>query len=382
MAGITGYIQRLRYFFDKLKNAWKQKVSNKYKYIRYVIWLRIKRLSFKDREEKMREAADMIRENPNIYFTTHIVKTGFTDQLIGFSFLYKLGKGLGFKYYHTPLSSHRTSDPFLYDPLSDDRSPESNPASGSSNSKNFYNDVFDFLGLNACLEKHSEDISSTPLKKYQINMEATLSKAGNINSYQSLLKVILHPFLSKKRKILLTFKIEPNTYFKYFRYTNPQKDHKIDYRRAFKTMERNEKHVSKFDKDAVKMMVHIRQGDTGTIKTPWNTFIPTWYITEGKFTQFKNRADIPNQKMIEVDEFYTFLNDLFDEMDSTTFSTVLYSDGFKKAFRWIYRFHKSKDISQKEIEKLRELEDVYDDQQLQKFENLSGVKKVIGEEVE
>lgn len=375
MSKKTGYIHKFKSFVDKYRHWKKRFIVRNYQRFRYVLWLKIKSASFKSRPEKIKEFEKIVHENPHIYFTTDLVKTGFTDQLIGFSFLYKLGLGLGLKYYHTRLSSHRSSNPFLLYPYSKDKLRER----GAS-------DVFDFLGLNSFLEaRRPIHTFREEFEEILIRMDAVSFRSGHISSYETLLeemKVMLFPFVKAKRKILLRFEAGPPDYFKYYRYVAHRTDHELDFLQVLKESRRGKRHKSKFKEGAVKMMVHIRQGDTGTLKTPWGTYISTWYETKGKYTQFKNREDIKNRRILDPDDFHLFLKDLLNSSDTLRYSAVLYSDGFKKTFKSIYQYYKSKNITHKEIEQLKEVEPIYDEQQFEKFRELGEVETVIGEDVE
>lgn len=374
MAKIDGFINELKKYVDKYR-SWKRRVFlAKSSYYKHLIGYRIKSISFKTRREKIREFDDLNKANPEIYFTTDLVKTGFTDQLIGFSFLYKLGKGLGLKYHHTRLSSHRSTVPFLFYPYSKEKLPDEDQS-----------DVFDFLGLNSFLSKQFAQGLIDNFDDVRINLEATLLRNGRINSAESLvdeMKIILRPYMKRNRSLLLIFECAPATYFKYFAYVALQTEHELNFRKIFDQQKRELPLQSKFKENTIKVMVHIRQGDTGTIKTPWNTFIPTWYMADGKYTQFKNREDIPSHLLIDVIDFYGFLKDLLSTVEDLPFSTVLYSDGFKKTFRAIYQSYKSAHISKHEIEKLREIEEEYDEMEFGRFRNLQGVEAVVGEDVE
>lgn len=370
---------KLKRFAGKVYRWFKREILKTFKKVRYKIWLSFKQISFKSREEKLRAVEEILRKKTNIYFTTELVKTGFTDQLIGFNFLYKTGKGLGLKYYHTPLSAHRSSDPFLFDPITQAEKKES-----SENKPKAFYDIFDFLGINDHLENQSANVAN-PRKQVPIDLNVLLYGREGVNNYESLLeemKVVLYPFIKKSREVLLCFKAEPRTYFSYYHFLHSQSEHEIDYFNCFKQSKRKDRWPSEFDSDSTNMLVHIRQGDTGTIETPWNTFIPVWHEIEGKFTQFKNERDIPGTKRMYPSEFYKFVKDLQQNLAVKNVSTTVFSDGYKKAFRWIYLYFKEKDISKEEIEKLKEMESTYDVVQFGKFNDLPNTHTVIGEEVE
>jgi len=368
----------LKTFFKTSSKSMRCLPRKTFKAFRYKVWLTLKQISFKNRNKKIKQVEEIIEESQNIYFTSDLVKTGFTDQLMGFDFLYKMGKGLGLKYYHTPLSAHRSSDPFLFDPITQKQKVKSDENSTQSN------DIFDFLGINEHLEKESEAVAIGD-KEIPLNLNFLLYEREKIDSYESLIeemKVILYPFLKKNQRILLIFHIGPITYFRYNRYTVDQKRHEIDYNSCYKSYNRTDDLESVFTPESKNILVHIRQGDTGTIETPWNTFIPVWHATEGKFKQFQNDREIPGYKRIYPIEFYHFVKELLEELPSEKKQTVVFSDGYKKTFRWVYKSFREKDISLAELEKLKELEPDYDKLQFERFKDLKNTKTVIGEEVD
>lgn len=367
---------KLKTFLGKAYRWSKREALNRTQKVRYKTWLAFKQISFKNRDEKIKWVEKTLQENKEIYFTTELVKTGFTDQLIGFNCLYKMGKGLGIKYHHTPLSAHRSSDPFLFDPITQKEK------KSTGNTQQEFKDIFDFLGVNEYLEQQSETIPD-PHKEVYINLNVILFGREGIDSYETLIeemKVVLYPFLSKNKKIVLCFFAEPRTYFHYYRYLHNQKEHEIDYYNCFKNLGGRWK--SEFDTGSTNMLVHIRQGDTGTIETPWDTFIPVWHEIDGKFSQFEKEKEIPGNKRIYPEAFYKFVKTFQKAFAKDDLSTVVFSDGYKKTFRWIYLYAREKDVSLQEIEQLKELEPTYNELKFGKFNDLRNTRTVIGEEVD
>ena len=141
-----------------------------------------------------------------------------------------MGRGIGLKYHHTPLSAHRSSDPFMLDPITQAQRNKS----GESLRKP--QDVFDLLGVNEYLNKKSTNVVN-PDEKIVVNLDLTLYGSDGIDSYESLLeemKVILYSFLKKKKEILLVFQAEPRTYFHFYKYISDQKKYDIDYSECYK----------------------------------------------------------------------------------------------------------------------------------------------------
>lgn len=363
----------IKKYFYKFQ-SWKQRVLfQKVKSLNVKIWQSIKSISLKSRSEKIEEFDKAVETNHGIYFTTDLKKTGFTDQLIGFSFLYRLGLDLKLKYYHTRLTSRRSSDPFLFYPYT-----------GVKNLDEDDYDVFDFLGVNSYLAAQWNNEIPKDIKKVWVSLNK-LFNVDSISSYEDLLKevkCILHPFIQKKSQVLLIFECNPRIYFKYYHMSSSKSGQQLDFREAFEEQRKNLSLTSNFKKDKKKILVHIRQGDTGTIKTPWNTYIPTWNEVNGKYTQFDKKENIPFHRLVDVNDFFEFLEDLFKNCYKNSFSTRLFSDGYKKTFKAIYQSYKPKNITHQEVAKLRDIETEYDKMQFVKFREELGIETIIGEDVE
>lgn len=168
--------------------------------------------------------------------------------------------------------------------------------------------------------------------------------------------------------------------FKCFRLADPFVPDEINFREIYIRSREKHKWPALFQKSKIKLMIHIRQGDTSIIKTPWNTYIPAWRKIDGYYSEFGRKEDIDTYEDIEVDEFYRFLKDFFHHFQESYFSSLLFSDGFKSAFEVIIS-HKSKAGGQeKQIQELNELQKTYDEKVFKNFYHWDKMKTIVGED--
>ena len=370
------FYRPLRTTAGKFYRAGKRRIRSFLSDKSYRIRMTIRQIGVKNNQTK-REEFDEFVTNHRVCFTTDLVKTGFTDQLFGFSLLYSLGRRMGLCYLHTPLSSHRSSRPFLFDPQS--RVDHNKGELKSENGR----DIFDTIGLNGYLTNISAKGSSQKMKRIQVNLDLIFKdrKVDDFNHLVDLLKALLRPFLNKKRKSLFIFKAKPGTYFRFFRELNEQDLKRPDFPDSYKKYSHLTTAKTLFQSDRPKVFVHIRQGDTATIKTPWDTYIPVWHSVEGKFKQFNKKSDIKQPRAIDTEEFFKVIKSFYDK-DLPEPSIVLHSDGYKKAFRWIYKYSKRKHLSEEQLNRLMQNEKRYDEEKFSAFRKLPGLQTVIGEEAE
>ncbi|MCC5907091.1 MAG: hypothetical protein JJU13_12845 [Balneolaceae bacterium] len=287
------------------------------------------------------------------------------------------------QYCFTPLKSHRSSIPFMVfeknnftaeKQLLNKKETTATPES-----------IFDFLGINPAIEKISKEPAGSEVYDVLIDLEKFKIGKKKFKSFHLLiedLKAQLATFIHPEMPTLFRFRAKPKTYFMYYKKIPDLSKSEIDYRNFFIRNARKKVGNSHFISSKIKLMVHIRQGDTAVVQTPWKTFIPVWHKIPGKFTQFKRMEDIPNSQFTTIDNFYNFLEKLQQNLGKELFSTVVFSDGFKKAFLQIYLKSKRSDLSDQEIEKLKEIQANYDKNQFSNFEKLSNTKTIVGEELD
>lgn len=333
----------------------------------YLIWFYLKIFTFRSKKYRVK-TFDAFVNNREVYFTTGKFPGGFSDHLYAFKFLYSIGRNLNLKYYFTPLNAERSNNYY-----------------NSKNQKTTSESIFNLLGVNSYLERISDNPAGSDIHRVHIDLDYFQLREKNYQSFEDLiyeLKARLYSFIHSKKTTLFYFRASPKTFFRYYRLAAAAPDSDIDYRNLFMSYNQSTTGKSLFSPSEVKLFIHIRQGDTAVLETPWNTYVPVWYNIPGRFTQFKKIEEIQSTHIITLDDFYRFISSFLEHASNKKFSSLLFSDGYKTAFRLIYQNSKKKDISDDELEWLKKAEVNYDNEKYEKFLKFNGMKTIIGEDIE
>lgn len=294
------------------------------------------------------------------YFTISVTKdVGLADQINQWSSLYKLGLSLGYKYAHTPLKNHRSS-----------------------------NKIYDFLGINNYfLFKRILFIWLRKVLMYtviDINLNDELLKNNNVYNFQELQSYI-KDYISEQsslinKNLLIRFKITGRRKFlSLIQLQMPNFLDGLDLRSIYFRFRRINTRRSKFVEGKLKLLVHIRQGDTAIIETPWQTFLPIKRPKSLQFTEVKDFSDPRLNYFIRVNEFYDFIKKLTSCFEANIFSTVISSDGFERAFNKIHRNINRLNWSSEQIEAIKKSESSYNDKSFHIFKKIKHSVCLIGE---
>ena len=340
------------------------------------------------------------RTKSPIYFTLYNVdqkRVGFTDILMRWSTLYKLGASLGYTYVHQPIRCQNTTD--IYNFLG-------------------FNDSFklklgDFLNLNQAINKkiysfrgfdYSSIVKSsysprTLMSRYknmiidkiffnQYNLvdivinEALFQKYNivDLNDLQKYLKNIANQQInSHKRKILFRFQLS-GARKKFYHLINSQlADFPDELNLRYRYFQARDKQPieSHFLSNKLKLLVHIRQGDTAFIETPWKTFIPVY--GKNSFTELNNPSEGGYADLIDVDDYYHFVKKFTEYWDKENISMVVSSDGYTKAFSLLNEKLSKFNFDDKKINQLGKVEKSYQKKFDIFVDNFSNSSYLIGE---
>ncbi len=325
-----------------------------------------------------------------VYFSFIPSYSGFTDQLWQFTSVYRLGVFLGYKYYHQPFTSHRSS---------------TNPKhSKLFNNKRFLprlkrfwlehfalkilrqTDIYDFLGVNDHLKQISDMIHDIKLKEINIPLNDILYNFEKVQSFDLLVKYIRNKVSESSKHITslkINFSFEESRIFRRMILEHcPQIPSKLNLRQAYLN-----KHKPKIAKDRsdskIDVLIHIRQGDSAIVKTPWNTFIPVWNMDKNPFSEYKSMNDIDTPNRIFIDEYYDVCNSLFFSHVRNNISLKLFSDGFERAFLSIYNNNdKNQKLTPRQLSALKDYQKSYSGEAFKQFLKNENVKVNIGESIE
>lgn len=326
-------------------------------------------------------------QQPKVYFTTSISDEGITAQLMVFLALYKFGKSLNYEYVHTPLVSKRSGDPNIYN----------------------------HLGLNNYFPISAEIIENEcNIIEFCIHFASRLRIKNCARLQKRIRKQITNQWKKNKRPILIRFfryenwarvgrkrqlkgmlktyirRWVPNYQLKNpFRFSQPPSElvniplenpEALILRDAYWKARLQEPMQSRFQNGKIKILLHIRQGDTALIRTPWQTYITPSFM-DHKYTESSNLNDVDEQ-YIHVADFYNFLNQLQNTFPTGTLSTVVSSDGFSKGIARVETIYEKMGLSHDQMIQIKESATTYDKEEFSCFESIQDCTCIVGEEAE
>lgn len=310
-----------------------------------------------------------------VYFTIQPFQTGFTDQLRYFHAFYTIGKHLRLKYYHIPFEPK----PLIFD-NSENQSEKQNSLACCK-----YNDIFDFMGFNDYFLKLNDVIEFSNCQQILIQLdEPQISGIGIIefNEMESFLKKqITRSIDSKVKSAIIKIDIKNDQLLRWWiRSTFNQAFPGFNLLDIYQKFREQNPWPIKFDADKIKILIHIRQGDTAVVKTPWNAFIQVWGGKPFSFKQLNSITQINDNTVISVSDFYNFCSNLFQEFKHDELSVMLFSDGFKRSFDTLLSQSEGLNFTEKQIEELLESEKSYDQNEFKVFHAIDVVNMFVGED--
>lgn len=327
------------------------------------------------------------QNNQNVFFT--IIPTrvsGFTDKLNQFSALYRLGRNMGYNYYHTDFKSPRSSNYSEFN--SDDSFLEFGKKIIRKMSSKFTNkinsDVFYSIGFNQFMKEKNKNLNLSNFAKIDINLEKDLiinEKIDSLECLENFIKETLSNCRNPNKLIVLRMKQSGRSLLKFIFSDIPLLHDQLNLREKYFELRKNFESVSKFDDKKLKILVHIRQGDTAVIKTPWNTYISVYALyemIEDEFVELNSLDELKSHKHIDINVFKKFIQKLLEVCGEKNISLLIFSDGFKRAFAKV-EYNKDKlNLTKRQIKLLMKSSKEYDYDYFKALNNIDA-KRVIGE---
>lgn len=297
------------------------------------------------------------------YFSIFLTNpnSGFTDQLLHFSAFYKLGLSLGYKYIHTPLKSRRSSSK-----------------------------VYEFLGFNDCFLIKINKILWFQYKFIDIEFNDEILQISGVQTVLELQEFVKKTILERSdsfncnKKIVIRFKLVPGVARRIFRLIHSciqDFSDGLSLRSVYFSKNGNIRR-SKFLSDKIKILVHIRQGDTAAIETPWQTFIPL--RGENRLVELKQKPSSIQIKgrsysIFDIEDYYDFIKKLTSYFGEDRFSSIISSDGYHRAFETIYKNIERLNLSPGQVKSLKRAAVHYDSKKFALFEDIKDSISIIGE---
>ena len=347
--------------------------------------------------------------NNNVCFTCLSQHSlGFTGQLLVFDFMYRLGLALDYRYLHTPLSAPRSSDA-IYNFLGiNQQFTESAP----HNIDDHYSTVT--IVFNQLIYKHrpeSFDEMKRLVRKHVDKRAQRIDKRRPILAVFRLDKIsqlstrppwflsnwrialerpeFLHPrMLFSRTKSWLTAQGQftlGQTVQKMWRMNKDAQQQgagSFDFRGAFEEKQATIPSQQLFASDKVRLLVHIRKGDTAVIKTPWNTYQAIAREREHLATSSYLESDElakTNPSYVQLSEYENFLRSLSAQFSGDLFSTIVSSDGFERSFQLMLERWDWYGFSAEQKQQMTQHALNYDQEQFSPFWELPNTSVIVGE---
>ena len=296
--------------------------------------------------------------NKKILFTINpSLKVGIAHQLSYFNVFYKLGIHLGFKYLHTPFCSNRSSRT-IYSFLGFNR----------------HFNTGEFIFCSSLAYKVKNLLTSCKYKTIDLNLNSSTLCELSLNSFEDLLEHIRTvTSCYSMRPLLVRFSGKTGNVYKWIHSNLVCSSPLIDLRSSYFSRRALYPWQSRYQTNTIKILVHIRQGDTALIPTPWNTFIDTAHMRELKTT------NLSEARYTNTEDYLSFLKHLIDYIRPQNYSIVVCSDGYKRGFRKIFKNKRTLGLSTDQVRQLKRMENSFETKKFRAFASLPNCVAIIGE---
>ena len=327
-----------------------------------------------------------------IYFSITPTNAGFTDQMLQFATLYRLGRSLDFTYIHVPFASHRSS--------ALPRKVLTNAASAALGGFSWKQrlrrwrkridaitggDVYRFLGFNDCLSAISASPRSKEITRVPLTLSDAILKEHGVVTFSQLQSFVARSIEQRSLPsdtVVAQFKLSGRKqFFALINDNTPDYHDGLDLRAAYFQARQRRPWPSRYEAGTVKICMHVRQGDTAVLETPWGTFIPL-YRVKNQYTEHQSFADIESTatELLHVDSYRWFLEQLMTLPEAAACSALVFSDGYARAFARFYKNIERAGLSADQVHALAASEKSYDRLVFDKFGDIRGATLIVGEE--
>lgn len=338
-------------------------------------------------------------ENSEIYFTILPSNAGFTDQLLQFSTFYKFGLSLGYTYKHSTFVNTRHGAEDIFEFLGFNE----HFAGSRLTDKD---EVYRRMGTNNCFARDNTSWRNRLKRKvlfwlfYNLHFRefnfidiglgdtAPLEEGKDpLEALGDLIRttVARNSSADPRRKNVVRFHLTGGKVF--FRQLAPLLNQRtpcfpddLDLRSTYHQLAEQRPESSKFVDGKLKVLVHIRLGDTAIIDTPWNTFIPLWaFWCISPLKEHPDKSDPMFQKLMDVEDFAGFLRRFYTLFDASELSTAVFSDGYKTAFKDLFAKIDDLALSNDQIRALKDASQTYEARKFSAFDDLANCVCCVGE---
>lgn len=322
--------------------------------------------------------------SPQVYFTIETGQQGFTDQMMQLSSFYKLGKACGFEYHHKPFISAR-SEPLDNNDISE------------------FEDIYDFLGLRDYFAAKQHFFSHDPLT-HEINLSDAILENAGVKDFKTLVVYVqnkvsnVESTKTTQRPNLFILRMDrakpapgkgKRQFFSLINSANEADKYSLKFSSIYSKARAKKPLASTFSSESFKVLIHIRQGDTSVVKTPWNTFIPVDKRRPDYLTQNDSLEDITSRyfdkfvdSIFTPEDYHGFWVPLREHICKSDLELNVFSDGYQRAIDCILSGGKILKLSSEQKKQLETYRSDIDNLMFSSFSKLNCTKCLLGETAE
>lgn len=287
---------------------------------------------------------------------------GFTDQLLQFSSLYKLGRSLGWAYRHQDFTNQRSSA-----------------------------SVFDYLGFNEYMHSvsksqrdHEREEEPTEISLHLSDVDLGRAGVSSLYDLQEFVRLKANSILEENGfpfGTTFSFSLKKGSSRSFFSLIDmaiPDLPDQLDLFSGFRECRSGICQSGAFQDRPIKLLFHMRLGDTAFLKTPWNSFIYREFSggVYRKPTQSETLADLA---YIVPADYLRVARSLLSFFPPGTVSCAFHSDGYGRLYREVLAHSTHLGLSSDQIVELQEAGKSYDAIQFAEFDTIEGANLFIGE---
>ena len=288
--------------------------------------------------------------------------SGFTDQLVQFTNLLRLGRSLGWSYFHAPFACIRSSST-VYEFLGFDRYLRS-----------VYPSAEDSRGNSVTSPLQEIELSDAALERDGVKSLAGLQ--GHLrNRAQSLFGSSVGP---DQTVVLCLARRSSRQFFAWIHAGIPALPDNLNLREGIRRFGDFTPGDSDFDERPLRILIHMRLGDTAYLPTPWGTFIHLAIQPGGRRRPVQTAAR-EQGRSIEPHQYLRFVQALLDAIPTGTASTLVFSDGYRRILEAALRHAPELGLTDAQCDALQQSEAGLDCEPFGGFEPAGTAAPLVGE---
>lgn len=311
-----------------------------------------------------------------VYFSIVLPEhVGFTDQTLLFGMLYKLGMHLGLPYHHRPLQPRsnllqsESGDDYTWDNQGTEQ----------------YSGIYDYLGFDWHFSQRSAALSAGDASSIEFEFKKSHIEEQSIEDLSGLVDhlrlLILASLPAKGRPLHITLRIFSQFDAVRWLYYLPNSLLDFDYADIYRRYRELHPARDVFESDKPRVLLHIRQGDTAVIQTPWGSYMQAWHRGRDAFQERDSVAGIRDHQVITVADFERFYSDLKTGLAQFELATLVHSDGFARAFASLEQHSDRLNLSDEQLKALLDTRRSYNDARFEVFRQHPEVRQFVGEDL-